>query len=139
MGKVFDLSKHRRAQASVQRSAASPNVDTGDRLRDAPDAALLGSERRFLMTLVLDAVRTYKKFAFSGNRRGQRLFREAEDWFFGGDDTAISFELLSQLVDLDPERIRRHLSSWRATTASRNGGLGLGARRAGPEQVPQPH
>jgi hypothetical protein len=112
MAQVLQFNRYRRVAAEV--------TDGATTVRHDPHQVLLQSECRLLMAVLLDAVRAYKKYAFSGNRRGRRLFCEVEDWLLGDDDApAVPFERLCQLLDLDAERIQRHLSSWRSANAVR--------------------
>lgn len=82
------------------------------------ESARAQGERRLLVAILNDAIQTYRKYAFSGTRRGRRLFGEVDAWFLGTDDTvSISFAELCDLLDLDAEYIRGALTSWRATHA----------------------
>jgi hypothetical protein len=71
-------------------------------------------ERRLLMALLEDGVRTYQKYAFSGTRRGRRLFREAEAWFDATADAAVPFAYVCDVLGVEPDYVRSSLRSWRA-------------------------
>jgi ABC transporter substrate binding protein len=53
-------------------------------------------EKKSLCSRVLaDAIEDFKKYAFSKDQRGQKLFQEAEDWFLEKDDNQLfSFEYI---------------------------------------------
>jgi hypothetical protein len=83
-----------------------------------PEPAQLPGERRLLIAILLDATRTYRKYACSGTRRGRRLFGEVESWFMDRDAaSAMPFIELCDFLNLDAERIRHALTSWRARNA----------------------
>jgi hypothetical protein len=72
-------------------------------------------ERRLLTAVLEDALRVYQKYAFSGTRRGRRLFREAETWFTHPDlDVACPFPYVCDVLGIDPDWIRNTLAAWRA-------------------------
>jgi hypothetical protein len=72
-------------------------------------------ERRLLAVLLGDAVSCYRKYAFSGTRRGRRLFREAEAWFMDPHlDAAIPFQYVCEVLGIEPDYLRSALERWRA-------------------------
>jgi hypothetical protein len=78
-------------------------------------AAPAEGERRLLIAVLEDALRAYQKYAFSGTRRGRRLFREAEAWFRDPDlDVACPFPYVCDVLGIDPGWIRDTLAAWRA-------------------------
>src|SRR5213594_4039981 len=72
-------------------------------------------ERRLMIAVLEDAVDVYRKQAGAHDPRGQQLFLEAEEWF---DDTGrawlYSFENICDVLDLDPDYLRRGLHAWKA-------------------------
>jgi len=55
------------------------------------------------------------KYATVTNRRGQRLFTEAETWIFKDDPTWLcSFISICHVLGLDPEYLRTGLQRWHA-------------------------
>jgi hypothetical protein len=112
MAMILEFNRRRRsARARDGKVVGSIGCDGGAARQSEPEAAPLQSERHVL-------VRRYKKHAFSGTRRGRRLFREIESWLLSDDDVvAVPFKPLCELLEVDPERIRRHLSSWRSANA----------------------
>ena len=71
-------------------------------------------ERRLLIALLEDGVRCYQKYAFSGTRRGRRLFREAEAWFDATADAAVPFAYVCDVLGVEPDYVRSTLRNWRA-------------------------
>ncbi len=80
-------------------------------LREEPPTT---GERRLLIALLEDGVRCYQKYAFSGTRRGRRLFREAEAWFDATADAAVPFAYVCDVLGVEPDYVRSNLRSWRA-------------------------
>lgn len=61
-----------------------------------------------------DAIATYQKYIFGTGRRAKRLFNEVEEWFFMDDWLwPFSFLNICEILELDPESIRRGLGNWR--------------------------
>ena len=94
----------------------SPEVS--DR-RDGPVASRASEgARRLLAAVLADAIDSYRKYAFSGTRRGRRLFEETEAWFMSEEhDADITFATVCEYLDLDARRLRESLIWWRATQA----------------------
>lgn len=71
--------------------------------------------RRLLIALLDEALRCYQKYAFSGTRRGRRLFREVEAWFTDPHlEAGICFQDVCDGLGIDADSIRRSLERWRA-------------------------
>lgn len=71
-------------------------------------------ERRLVLAILEEAVRSYQRYAFATNRRGRRLFWETAEWFDArGDLWIFSFENICHALDLDPDNIRTGLERWR--------------------------
>jgi hypothetical protein len=67
-------------------------------------------EKALLERLLTDAVDCYKKHFHSDSRVGRRRFREAKKWIFSSrTDWIFSFNSVCQLLDVDPDFIRRQL------------------------------
>jgi hypothetical protein len=80
----------------------------------------LERERRLVLAILEEAVRSYQHYAFATNRRGRRLFGETCEWFDSHDNSWIfSFENICYALDLDPEHIRQGLARWREDQARR--------------------
>lgn len=77
-------------------------------------------ERRLVLAILEDAVRSYQRYAYAGNRRGRRLFWETCEWFAERDQPWIfSFESTCHMLSLEPENIRQGLTRWRDSNAPR--------------------
>ena len=71
-------------------------------------------EEKLMLAVLADAIEDFKKYAFSKDQRGQRLFQEAEEWFLEKDDDQLfSFEYICATLKLHPDYIRRGLLSWK--------------------------
>jgi hypothetical protein len=80
----------------------------------------LERERRLVLAILEEAVRSYQHYAFASNRRGRRLFGETCEWFDAHDNMWIfSFENICYALDLDAEHIRTGLARWRQDEARR--------------------
>jgi hypothetical protein len=68
-----------------------------------------------LMFAVLDdAVMCYQKFACAKTAHGEKLFREAESWFFDGTTQGLyTCENICEMVGLDLDYLRKGLRQWR--------------------------
>src|SRR5262245_54788159 len=89
-------------------------------MTNEPGTIPLERERRLVLAILEEAVRSYQRYAFATNRRGRRLFGETCEWFDAREDTWIfSFENICHALDLDPEHIREGLTRWRETEARR--------------------
>jgi hypothetical protein len=79
-----------------------------------PGTVPLERERRLVLAILEEAVRSYQHYAFATNRRGRRLFGETCEWFDSHDNTWIfSFENICTVLDLEPQYIRRGLHDWK--------------------------
>lgn len=71
-------------------------------------------ERRLMIAVLEDAVDVYRKQAAARDPRGRGLFRDAEEWI---EDTEkgwlYSFENICDVLDLDPDYLRRGLHQWK--------------------------
>ena len=76
------------------------------RLADIP-------ERSLVRAVLANALESYIKYQSAAKPRGQRLFREAEAWFFEPDDGwYLSFENVCEILALDPDYIRHGLRQY---------------------------
>ena len=75
--------------------------------------ASLQPEKRLMLAVLEDAVGTFQKYALTHDRRAQRLFSEAEEWFDSDDrDWPYSFANIAEALNLDPEVLRAGLHRW---------------------------
>ena len=82
-------------------------------------------EKRLMLAVLEDAVATFQRYVDARNRRGQRLFREAEEWVLSDDtEWPFAFENICHTLDIEPDFLRRGLSRWKERQLSRttNGG-----------------
>ena len=78
-----------------------------ERIRSQPECQLLWA-------VLEEALGTYMKYASATGRRGQRLFKEAEQWIFEDDYTWLcSFRNICHILELEPEYVRKGLIRWR--------------------------
>jgi len=71
-------------------------------------------EKRLLLAVLQDAVITFQRHTTSARRRGQRLFREAEDWIVSDDvGSTCSFRNVCDALGFDSEYLRQGLLAWR--------------------------
>jgi hypothetical protein len=71
-------------------------------------------ECRLLWAILEDAIGTYMKHATATGRRGNRLFREVEEWIMQDDPTWLcSFVSICHILGLDPAYLRLGLLRWR--------------------------
>jgi hypothetical protein len=77
-------------------------------------AAEIQGERQLLVALLEDAIRSYQKNIFSSRRRGQRLFREVNDWFMepAHPDVPLPFEYVCDALQIDADFVRNTLGRW---------------------------
>jgi len=70
-------------------------------------------ERGLLLAVVENAVDTYRAHFGATDRRGQRLFAEAEEWLTSTDTTwPFAFESICDVLELDPDYVRGRLATW---------------------------
>lgn len=87
---------------------AAPPPEVAERIRKQPEC-------RLLWAVLQEGIETYMKYATATNRRGKRLFGEAEDWIMRDDPTWLcSFISICHILGLDPGYIRLGLRRWRA-------------------------
>lgn len=103
-----------------ERADRSRSPPEGETMTTEPGTIPLERERRLVLAILEEAVRSYQRYAFATNRRGRRLFGETCEWFDAKDDPWIfSFENICHALDLDPDHIREGLSRWRRDQAPR--------------------
>jgi hypothetical protein len=76
-------------------------------------------ERRLVAAVLRDAIDCYLRDCFTKNRHKKRSFREAEEWFFKGDNYGVfSLENVCGILNIDPGYIRRSLMQYEQRNAS---------------------
>ena len=75
---------------------------------------LLEGEKRLILSVLEDAVECFMKCIDSPSNKGQRLFREADEWIFLEDKRCVfSFDNVAEMLDINPEYMRRGLREWK--------------------------
>ena len=75
---------------------------------------LLEGEKRLVLSVLEDAVECFMKCIDSSTNKGQRLFREAEEWINLEDKKWVfSFDNVCEMLDVNPEYLRRGLREWK--------------------------
>jgi hypothetical protein len=75
---------------------------------------LLEGEKRLILSVLEDAVECFMKCIDSPTNKGQRLFREAEEWINLEDKHWVfSFDNVCEMLDIHPEYMRRGLRGWK--------------------------
>jgi len=88
---------------------AEPPPAVADRISKQPECALLWA-------VLENGLTTYMRYAAATNRRGKRLFHEAETWIMQDDATWLcSFMNICHVLGLDPEYLRMGLRRWHAS------------------------
>jgi hypothetical protein len=72
---------------------------------------------RLMFAVLEDAVRCFERDLRAGSVSRRRRFLEAEDWLFRHSESAglFSFRSVCDVLDIDPDGIRRALWLWRET------------------------
>jgi hypothetical protein len=75
---------------------------------------LLEGEKRLILSVLEDAIECFMKCIDSPTNKGQRLFREADEWIFLEDKRWVfSFDNVADMLDINPEYMRRGLREWK--------------------------
>src|SRR5229473_694944 len=75
---------------------------------------LLEGEKRLILSVLEDAVECFMKCIDSSSSKGQRLFRDADEWIFLEDKRWVfSFDNVCEMLDINPEYLRRGLTQWK--------------------------
>jgi hypothetical protein len=79
-------------------------------------------ERRLVIAILEDAVDCFRKHLFARDHKSQQLFEDAESWILSEDrDWPFSFENICELLDLNPEYLRRGLLTWKDSQLGERG------------------
>ncbi len=75
---------------------------------------LLEGEKRLILSVLEDAIECFMKCIDSATNKGQRLFREADEWI-GHEDKrwVFSFDNVCDMLDINPEYMRIGLRKWK--------------------------
>ena len=97
---------------------------------------LLEGEKRLILSVLEDAIECFMKCIDSPTNKGQRLFRDAEEWINLEDKKWIfSFDNVCEMLDIHPEYLRRGLRAWKERKLS---ALAEQARRGAEAPAPEP-
>jgi len=88
---------------------------------------VLDRERLLMLAVLEDAIGCYQRYAGARDARGRQLFEETSRWVRCTDRSALfDFESICDVLDIDPDYLRRGLREWheRRWVARRPGGSG---------------
>ena len=75
---------------------------------------LLEGEKRLVLSVLEDAVECFMKCIDSPTNKGQRLYRDADEWINLEDKYWVfSFDNVCDMLDINPEYMRRGLKGWK--------------------------
>lgn len=75
--------------------------------------ASLQPEKRLMLAVLEDAVGTFQKYVFAGERNGRRLFQDVEDWVASDDlEWPYSFVNICNGLGLEADYMRSGLRRW---------------------------
>lgn len=104
---------------------------------------LLEGEKRLILSVLEDAIECFMKCIDASTSKGQRLFRDADEWIAHEDKRWVfSFDNVCDMLDINPEYMRGGLRKWKEkrldAIARRRATLALEAERAAAEPAMQP-
>jgi hypothetical protein len=104
---------------------------------------LLEGEKRLILSVLEDAIECFMKCIDASTSKGQRLFREADEWIAHEDKRWVfSFDNVCDMLDINPEYMRTGLRKWKEkrldAIARRRAQLVLEAERAAAEAALNP-
>ncbi len=104
---------------------------------------LLEGEKRLILSVLEDAIECFMKCIDASTSKGQRLFRDADEWIALEDKRWVfSFDNVCDMLDINPEYMRMGLRKWKDkrldAIARRRATLALEAERAAAEAAMQP-
>lgn len=82
----------------------------------------LKPERRLIVAILQDAIECYQKNLFAREPKARQLYADAEQWIDSEDRTHyFSYENLCEILDMNPEFVRRGLHQWRQRQLAQKG------------------
>jgi hypothetical protein len=104
---------------------------------------LLEGEKRLILSVLEDAIECFMKCIDASTSKGQRLFRDADEWIAHEDKRWVfSFDNVCDMLDINPEYMRSGLAKWKEkrldAIARRRAAMVLEAERAAAEAVLHP-
>jgi hypothetical protein len=99
---------------------------------------LLEGEKRLILSVLEDAIECFMKCIDASTSKGQRLFRDADEWIAHEDKRWVfSFDNVCDMLDINPEYMRMGLRKWKDkrldAIARRRAQMVLEAERAAAE------
>jgi hypothetical protein len=99
---------------------------------------LLEGEKRLILSVLEDAIECFMKCIDASTSKGQRLFRDADEWIAHEDKRWVfSFDNVCDMLDINPEYMRGGLRRWKDkrldAIAHRRAAMVLEAERAAAE------
>jgi hypothetical protein len=99
---------------------------------------LLEGEKRLILSVLEDAIECFMKCIDASTSKGQRLFRDADEWIAHEDKRWVfSFDNVCDMLDINPEYMRTGLRKWKEkrldAIACHRAALVLEAERAAAE------
>jgi hypothetical protein len=89
---------------------ASPEIVLPEQLQGQGEKQ---GEKRLMLAVLAEAVGTFQRHARATSRRGERLFREVDEWINSMDNSWIySFESICHTLGLDSDNLRAGLRVW---------------------------
>jgi hypothetical protein len=104
---------------------------------------LLEGEKRLILSVLEDAIECFMKCIDASTSKGQRLFRDADEWIAHEDKRWVfSFDNVCDMLDINPEYMRMGLRKWKDkrldAIARRRAQMVLEAERAAAEAARAP-
>ncbi len=104
---------------------------------------LLEGEKRLILSVLEDAIECFMKCIDASTSKGQRLFRDADEWIAHEDKRWVfSFDNVCDMLDINPEYMRMGLRKWKDkrldAIARRRATLALETERAAAEAATEP-
>lgn len=82
----------------------------------------LKPERRLIIAILQDAIECYQKNLFAREGKARQLYADAEEWINSEDRSHyFSYENLCEILDMNPEFVRRGLHEWRQRQLAKTG------------------
>lgn len=74
------------------------------------------TEEKLMLAVLENAIEHFQKYVLAKDKRGKKLFQEAEEWILDkNSDWLHSFENICEVLGLDPDYMRQGLLSWKKT------------------------
>jgi hypothetical protein len=100
---------------------------------------LLEGEKRLILSVLEDAVECYMKCIEAATSKGQRLFRDADEWINHQDKHWVfSFDNVCEMLDIEPEYLRTGLRKWKAARLELIAQRSIAQAEAQAAGVPEP-